>query len=164
MGTIHSEEAVRVLENRVAVGTLESTYAERLVLGDRFVLDGRALEVIRLDGSILHARPAGGEPSLPRWTSDRQSLSFELARELADFRHEIGRRLVEEGPEAARASLIESFDLDSEAADVLIELFEAQVQWSEVPGVRDLLVEQSPSSLGEGLVLTFHAPLHRGRV
>ena len=161
VGTIHSEEAVRVLENRVAVGTLESTYAERLVPGDRFVLDGRALEFIRLDGSILHARPAGGEPSLPRWTSDRQSLSFELARELADFRHEIGRRLVEEGPEAVRASLIESFDLDSEAADVVIELFEAQVQWSEVPGARDLLVEQSPSSLGAGFVLTFHAPLHR---
>jgi len=161
VGTIHSEEAVRVLENRVAVGTLESAYAERLVPGDRFVLDGRALEVSRLDCSILHARPAGGEPSLPRWTSDRQSLSFELARELVDFRTEIGRRLVAEGPEAVRAWLIESFELDSDAAVVLIELFEAQVQWSEIPGALDLLVEQSPSPLGEGLVYTFHAPLHR---
>jgi ATP-dependent helicase Lhr and Lhr-like helicase len=161
VGTIHSEEAVRVLENRVAVGTLESAYAERLVPGDRFVLDGRALEVIRLDRSILHARPAGGEPTLPRWTSDRQSLSGELARELVDFRTQIGQRLVAEGPEALRAWLIETFELHSEAAAVLIELFEAQVQWSEVPDALDLLVEQSPSPLGEGSVYTFHAPLHR---
>ena len=95
VGTIHSEEAMQVLENRLAIGTLESSYAERLVPGDRFVLDGRALEVRRVDASIVHTRPTGGEPNLPRWTSDRQSLSFELARELADFRAEVGRRLVD---------------------------------------------------------------------
>ncbi len=44
---------------------------------------------------------------------------------------------------------------------VLIELFEAQVQWSEVPGSAGLLVEESPSPDGDGLVYTFHAPLHR---
>ena len=70
----------------MAVGTLEAAYAERLVPGDRFVLDGRALEFRRLERSSLFARSTTGEPSLPRWTSDRQSLSFELARELADFR------------------------------------------------------------------------------
>jgi ATP-dependent helicase Lhr and Lhr-like helicase len=161
VGTIHSEEAVRVMENRVAVGTLESSYAERLVPGDRFVLDGRALEVVRLDSSLLHARPTGGEPSLPRWTSDRQSLSFELARELAEFRDELGWRLVENGTEAARAWLVETIEFEADAAAVLLELFEAQVRWSEVPGARDLLVEQAPSPLGDGLVLTFHAPLHR---
>ncbi len=82
VGTITSEESVRVLADGVAVGTLEASYAERLVPGDRFVLDGRSLEVRRLEGSIIHARPGGGEPSLPRWTSDRQSLSSELAVEL----------------------------------------------------------------------------------
>ncbi len=88
VGTILSEESARVLEDGRAVGTLEASYAERLVPGDRFVLDGRALEVRRLEGSIVHARPSGGEPSLPRWTSDRQSLSLELAAELAEARAE----------------------------------------------------------------------------
>ena len=97
VGTIHSEEAMQVLENRVAIGTLESNYAERLAPGDRFILDGRALEVKRVDASIMQ-RPTRGEPSLPRWTSDRQSLSIELARELSDFRVELGRRVVEDGP------------------------------------------------------------------
>ena len=57
--------------------------------------------------------------------------------------------------------MIETFELDSRAAVVLIDLFEAQVQWSEVPGAVDLLVEESPCPTGDGLVYVFHAPLHR---
>ena len=161
VGTIHSEESVRVMDGGVAVGTLEASYAERLVPGDRFVLDGRVFEFRRLENSIVHARPDHGEPNLPRWTSDRQSLSFELAHELAGFRDEAARRLVDESAAALREWLMESFDLDHGAAAVLIELFEAQEQWSEVPDASGLLVEESPSPDGDGLIYTFHAPLHR---
>jgi ATP-dependent Lhr-like helicase len=161
VGTICSEESVRVLEQGVAVGTLEASYAERLAPGDRFVLDGRALEVRRMEAAMLHARPAGGEPSLPRWTSDRQSLSPELAGELAAFRAEAGRRLVEDGPARLRAWLIEAFDVEPEAAAVVVELFQAQEQWSEVPDGKGLLVEESPAPDGPERVYCFHAPLHR---
>ena len=88
VGTITSEESVRVLADGVEIGTLEGAYAERLQAGDRFVLDGRALEFRRLEGLIVHARAADGEPSLPRWSSDRQALSAELALDLARFREE----------------------------------------------------------------------------
>ncbi len=86
VGTITSEATVRVLADEVEIGTLEGAYAERLQAGDRFVLDGRSLRFDRLDGLVVHARSAGGDPDLPRWTSDRQSLSAELARDLAHFR------------------------------------------------------------------------------
>jgi ATP-dependent helicase Lhr and Lhr-like helicase len=161
VGTIHSEETVRVMDNGVAVGTLEASYAERLVSGDRFVLDGRVFKFRRLEMSIVHAQPDHGEPNLPRWTSDRQSLSFELAQELAGFREEAARRLIDESPAALREWLMESFDLDHGAAAVLTELFEAQAQWSEVPDAFGILVEESPSPDGDGLIYTFHAPLHR---
>ena len=52
VGTINSEETVRVIERGVAIGTLEAAYAERLLPGDRFVLDGRALEFRRLSGRL----------------------------------------------------------------------------------------------------------------
>jgi ATP-dependent Lhr-like helicase len=161
VGTICSEESVSVLEDGVAVGTLEASYAERLVPGDRFVLDGRAWEVHRLEAAIVHARAAVGEPRLPRWTSNRQGLSPELARELAGFRAEAARRLAAEGATALRAWVMAAFDLTSEAAAVVTELFEAQEQWSEVPGAEGLLVEESPILGEEGLVYTFPAPLHR---
>lgn len=159
VGTITSEEAVAVVADGRAVGTLEGAYAERLQAGDRFVLDGRALEFRRLDGRVLHARASGGEPDLPRWSSDRPSLSAELARDLARFREEAARLVHLEGPAALRAWLQERHDLDAEAAEVLVGLFAAQESLSEVPDPGGLLVEESPSS--DGYAYAFHAPLAR---
>ena len=158
VGTITSEESVRVLADGVDVGTLEGSYAERLSTGDRFVLDGRSLEFRRLEGLVVHAKAAGGEPSLPRWTSDRQALTAELARELAEFRAEAASRLAD-GPHALRAWLCDDHRLDPEAAALLVGLFEAQERLSEVPGGQTLLVEEYPHD--DGLTYAFHAPLSR---
>jgi ATP-dependent helicase Lhr and Lhr-like helicase len=161
VGTIQTEETAVVLDRGVAVGTVEAAYAERLVPGDRFVLDGRTRQFTRLERSIVHTRPHSGAPSLPRWTSDRQSLSAELAGELAEFRAQAALRLLDDGPAALCTWLVESFELDFRSAKVLSDLFEAQEQWSEVPGAADILVEECPAPSGEGLCYTFHAPLHR---
>ncbi len=161
VGTINSEETVRVMDSGVAVGTLEAAYAERLIRGDRFVLDGRAFEFRRLEHATLFARACSGEPSLPRWTSSRQSLSPELASELNSFRIEAGQRLIDLGPAALRSWLVEAFELDIQAADVLIELLEAQIQCSEIPASSSLLVERSPSPYGAGWIYSFHAPVNR---
>ena len=161
VGTINSEETVRVMERGVAVGTLEAAYAERLVPGDRFVLDGRAFEFRRLERSTLFARPSAASRACRAGPASSQSLSSELARELAGFRAEAGDRLVERRASRLRSWLAEVFELDDQAAAVLVELFEAQVQWSEIPAESELLVEESPSPDGPGLIYTFHAPLHR---
>ena len=107
VGTISSEESVQVVVDGVAIGTLEGAYADRLVAGDRFVLDGRSLEFRRREGSVIEARAGGDEPGLPIWHSDRQSLSSELAHEVAGFRAEGATRLTRGGPLALRAWLIE---------------------------------------------------------
>ena len=57
--------------------------------------------------------------------------------------------------------LVDAFDLDHGAAAVLVELFEGQAQWSEIPGTSEILVEESPAPEGEGKTYVFHAPLHR---
>ncbi len=159
VGTITSEESVRVLADGVEIGTLEGAYAERLQPGDRFVLDGRALEFRSLEGLTVRARASGGEPSLPRWSSDRQGLTSELAEEVARFRDEAARRLAD-GPNALRGWLCEPpHDLDPDSASVLVALFEGQERLSEVPAPGTLLVEESPHD--EGLTYTFHAPLSR---
>lgn len=158
VGTINAEESVRVMADGVAIGTLEGAYAERLQPGDRFLLDGQAMEFRRLEGSIVHAKATGGEPSLPRWSSDRQALSAELAIDLARFREEASRRLAD-GASALRGWLCEAHGLDPEAAAVLVHLFEAQERWSVIPATGTLLVEESPHE--EGMTYTFHAPLSR---
>ena len=97
VGTITSEETAQVLVDGVAIGTLEGAYADRLVPGDRFVLDGRSLEFRRRDGSVIQARCGGSDPGLPIWHSDRLSLSSELAHEVAEFRAEGASRLTRGG-------------------------------------------------------------------
>ena len=159
VGTITSEESVRVVADGKEIGTLEGAYAERLQAGDRFLLDGRALEFRRLEGLVVEARATGGEPNLPRWSSDRQGLSSELALELAQFREDAALALAD-GPSTLRAWLVETHDLTPEAAAVLEALFEAQEQFSEVPAPGTLLVEESPGDHG-GWIYTFHAPLSR---
>ena len=158
VGTILSEESVRVIADGMDIGTIEGAYAERLQPGDRFVLDGRSLEVRRLEGLMVLAKASGGEPSLPKWSSDRQGLSAMLARDLAGFRAEAARRLAE-GPRALRSWLCQTHGLDRAAASVLVALFEAQERLSEIPGPGMLLVEESPHEAG--LTYTFHAPLSR---
>ncbi len=158
VGTINSEESVRVLADGVDIGTLEGSYADRLQRGDRFVLDGRALEFVRLDGFMALVKNTGGDPGLPRWTSDRQGLSANLAAALSAFREEAAKWL-DQGAEALAGWLREVHDLGDEAAWVLAGLFEAQEQISEIPSAGTLLIEESPHD--EGWTYAFHAPLSR---
>jgi len=162
VGTINAEESAAVVADGTSIGTVEGAYAERLTPGDRFVLDGRTLEFKRLDGLVLQAKLVGGEPgALPVWHSDRQSLSTELAWDLAGFRAEASRRSTCDGPDALRAWLAAELEIDARAAEVVAELIEAQDRWSETPGVDVLLVEESPSALEPGWTYAFHAPLNR---
>ncbi len=158
VGTITTEESVGVTCDGHQIGSLEGSYAERLQAGDRFVLDGRALEFVKLDGFNVQARPAGGEADLPRWTSDRQSLSAELAMDLVKFRDDAGR-LLNDGPSALRSWLVDHHGLEAEAAGVLEDLFTAQEALSEVPKPGGLLVEEFPAN--DGLAYAFHVPLAR---
>jgi ATP-dependent Lhr-like helicase len=160
VGTITSEESVRVIADGQDLGTLEGAYAERLVAGDRFVLDGRSLEFRRLEELTVIARGSSGEANLPKWSSDRQGLTSELALRVAAFRVEAAR-LLADGPPALRSWLCDAHHLDPGASAVLVALFEAQERLSEVPGEESLLVEESPSPHDAGLTYTFHAPLSR---
>ena len=158
VGTITSEESVRVVIDDEVVGTLEGNYAERLQRGDRFVLDGRSLEFLRLGGLTVHARLSGGDPNLPKWTSERQGLSAELASDLARFRDRAAR-LLKRGPEPFRSWLEDDYGLGPEAVGLLELLFNEQARLSEVPRSKSVLVEEAPFE--GGLSYTFHAPIGR---
>ncbi len=160
VGTITSEESVRVQVDGQMVGSLEGAYAERLQRGDRFVLDGRSLEFNRLDGLMVHAKASGRDPDLPRWSSDRQGLSAELARDVASFRARAGVALAE-GSSSLRAWLSEEQDIGLDEAGVLEALFAGQEQLSEIPDAESLLVEEYPDAMEAGYVYAFHAPLGR---
>jgi ATP-dependent Lhr-like helicase len=160
VGTITSEESVRVQVDGQVIGTLEGAYAERLQAGDRFVLDGRSLEFRRMDGLSVLAKASSGEPNLPRWSSDRQGLSAELAQDVASFRAR-GAEALADGPSTFRAWLAEEYDLGANEAGVIESLLVGQEQASEIPDVDTVLVEEYPDPMGFDTNYAFHAPLGR---
>jgi len=129
----------------------QNAYRREWNIGDRFVLDGRCLEFRRREGHVIHVQAAGMvDGGLPIWHSDRQSLTADLSADLAEFRSSASRLLREHGSHAMRAWLIENQELQPMVAAVLVELFEAQERFSEVPSPSELLIEESPGVDGEG--------------
>jgi ATP-dependent Lhr-like helicase len=159
IGTIVSQETTRVFAGPSPLGTIESDYAGRLERGDRFVLDGRAFVLESRAPASIHVRSAPGEAALPRWHSERQSLSRELATRIAHFREEAGRIALERGPAALRRWFCAAHCLHDRDADVLGELFEGQAATSEIPPAGGVLIEESPAH--DGFLYAFHAPLSR---
>lgn len=163
LGTILAEQACEVVveetEGERIIGEVDEVYAEQLNPGERLLLDGRCLEVTRLErGQHLRLMTieVAGRPRLPRWVSDGWPLSSELARRLFVFRTRAAEAL-RDG--VLRELLCDEYALPAIAAEELVSLFSAQEAQSEIPDASTLLVEIVPA---QSLTMAyFHTPLNR---
>src|SRR5262249_61791839 len=77
VGTITAEEPRPVVQETAGgdfarstqVGDVDDAFADRLQPGDRFLLDGRCLEVRQAEGAALVVHEVLGRPAVPRWSS-----------------------------------------------------------------------------------------------
>jgi ATP-dependent helicase Lhr and Lhr-like helicase len=141
LGTILAEEprAVR-LESGAAVGQLDEAFADRLEPGDRFLLDGRCLQLKRVEAGALVVEEVTGRPAVPRWAGDPWPLSADLARRLYVLRVQAAEALLL-GPEALGELLARDYGLRGAAAEALVGYFLRQEAVSEIPDVSTCLVE-----------------------
>jgi ATP-dependent helicase Lhr and Lhr-like helicase len=141
LGTILAEEprAVR-LDSGPAVGQLDEAFADRLGPGDRFLLDGRCLQLKRVEAGALVVEEVAGRPAVPRWAGDPWPLSAELARRLYVLRVQAAEALLL-GPEALGELLARDYGLRGAAAEALVSFFMRQEAVSEIPDVATCLVE-----------------------
>jgi ATP-dependent Lhr-like helicase len=140
------------------IGEIDEHFAERLQAGDRFLLDGRCLEVRRREGTTLHVDEAGGRPMIPHWAGSGWPLSTELARRLYHLRIQAAEAL-RDGPDALAALLRRDYGLDQRAAAILTDWFEAQECVSEIPEPGVCLIEGVLAGESESWYL--HTPLNR---
>lgn len=122
------------------VGEVEVAFADRLRPGDRFLLDGRCLQVARADGGEVLVKEVSGRPLVPRWGRDGLPLSVELAERLYALRVRAAEAL-REGPRVLATLLRHDYGLDAPAAAALTAYFERQECASEIPDSRTCLVE-----------------------
>ncbi len=152
LGTILSEDPCRIqlrkpvenpgddLPDTVLVGEIDEIFANQLQPGDRFVLDGRCLEMRRRDGSEVLVEEVLGRPLVPRWTGSGVPMPSDLAQRLYLFRVQAAE-LLREGSDALNAWLRADYGLHDEAADILTRYFTMQETVSEIPDLGTLLVE-----------------------
>jgi ATP-dependent Lhr-like helicase len=157
-GTIVTEEerTVRMCSG-LTLGQLEQGFAEQLLPGERFLLDGRCLEYCRREGSHLLVEEVAGRPQVPRWGTDGWPLSPEVARRWYLFRVQAGEAL-RSGPEKLLVLLHQDFSLEGPEAAALVSLFEKQERFSEIPDRRTFLIEGVPRQ--DAIDYFLHTPLN----
>ena len=130
------------------VGTVEESFIARLRKGDCFLFGGRLLELVRVHEMTAYVRRAErARPAVPRWNGGKMPLSSELADAVLR-RFEAARAGQFEGPEMA-------------AVRALIEI---QLQWSDLPTLDQLVVEETVTRDGHHLFVYPFAgrPVHSG--
>jgi ATP-dependent Lhr-like helicase len=140
------------------LGQLDEPYADRLQPGDRFLLDGRCLEVKTNDVDGVVVQEMAGRPAVPRWGGDGGPLSPELADRIYLLRMRAAEAL-REGRSALADLLCQEYGLASPAARALMAYFERQECASEIPDSRTCLIETVHRDPGWDCYV--HTPLNR---
>jgi ATP-dependent Lhr-like helicase len=140
------------------IGQVDLRFAERLQPGDRFLLDGRCLEVSRQDPDGLLVQETVGRPAVPRWGGDGWPLSAPLAQRLFLLRVQAAEAL-RDGPTALANWLQQDLGLDPAGAGLLAAYFQEQEQVSEIPDAGVCLIEVVVREGGTEYYL--HTPLNR---
>jgi Lhr-like helicase len=86
-GTIPSEASFLVVLDNIPLGKLSEHFVSHLKPKDIFVLGGRSLEVLRIEGMRVVVKDAlGGKPTVPSWRGEAMSRAYEFAADLSQFR------------------------------------------------------------------------------
>jgi len=127
IGTITSDAEVQVQYLKGGrLGSVEETFVARLKPGDRFLLAGKLLELVKVKDNTAFVKKARGNPTaVPRWLGGRMPLSSELS---AAMRLEIAN--------AARGCF------DGREMETVKPLLDLQAKWSHLPREDELLIEQ----------------------
>ncbi len=157
-GTLNVEETRAVRrEDGAPLGSVADFFADHLQAGDRFLLEGRCLEVASTNGQELQVREAAGLPAFTRWQGGFWSAPQALAERLWFLRLRAKETLLE-GPARLLRLLEEDYGLDPLSAQALADHLLDQETVSEIPG-NGMLVEIAPAPDGEAWLCAFHLPL-----
>ena len=127
IGTIVSDSAIYVrYQKGSTLGMVEDSFVGRMEPGDKFMLAGKLLELVRVHENVAYVKRGKGKTTtIPRWMGGRLPLSNELSRS------------IREKLEQAHHGDFASAEMQS-----VRPLLELQSQWSAIPTTGQLLIER----------------------
>ncbi len=158
-GTIHDEphRLVRLEDADKTLGSVPHQFADRLLVGDRFLLTGRVYELKRHERSAIVVQESGGLPAFTRWKGGMWNMPPILAERLWCLRARLAEALLESNTQAVKL-LQQEYSLDEAPATSLMNWLERQMSVSEIPD-QGLLIEATASPDGEHVFYALHLPL-----
>lgn len=137
MGVIVSDAMMQVkFVSGGYIGSIEEYFISRLKPGDKFVLAGRVLELVRIREMTAHVRRSKGRANIPSWLGGRLPLSSDLSQFL--------RRKIAQAAAGNAADPELTF---------LHPLFIKQNEASQIPGEAEFLVERIHTKEGHHLFM-----------
>jgi ATP-dependent Lhr-like helicase len=158
-GTINDElnRHVRVDHDNSLLGSVPDHFADRLLIGDRFVLGSKVYELVKHDRTSIFVEEAMGQPTFTHWRGGLWNMPPLLAERLWSLRCRIATVLLD-SPSLAQRFLQSEYKLSAHLITQLITHVDGQQQISEVPD-RGLLIEATALPDGEQVCYSFHFPL-----
>jgi ATP-dependent Lhr-like helicase len=157
-GALSLSHTLTLAPSHSLIGHVDEPFADRLQAGDRFLLDGRCLELRRVDRQGLYVTETGTVCRAPHWQGSGWPISADLAWRLYVLRIRAAEAL-REGRPALLQLLRHDYRLQEAAAAALAELFERQECVSEVPDLTSCLTEAVAHDFGVDYYV--HTPLNR---
>ncbi|HEY3281818.1 MAG TPA: ATP-dependent helicase [Armatimonadota bacterium] len=143
---------VYLQEKKTVVGQLDEGFVEELRGGDIFILGSSSWRVLGIEkGRVMVEAVYGLAPTIPYWTGDRDSRTFDLGLMVGRFRGEAQERL---GQPDTAAWLREAVHVDEQGAENLeTYLLEQRAVTGALPTDRHLIVEEFRDALGQQQVV-----------
>ncbi|MDI9646581.1 MAG: ATP-dependent helicase [Archaeoglobales archaeon] len=147
VGTIPDEVAINVItKDGKMVGKVEEEFAERLVVGDIFVLAGRTFKYLKSKGmNIIVEEVEGEKPTVPSWFSEQLPLSYDLALKIQKFRGIVEEFINTKSKEEVIQWLENEFEIERSAANAIYSYFMEQKLFSEISTEKKIVVEKYES-------------------
>ncbi len=127
IGTIVSDASIHVQYlNGARLGTVEESFLAKIKVGDKFMLGGKTITLVKLyDNTAYVKRATGSVTAIPRWMGGRMPLSNELSQAIR-----------------SRLDQASHGQLQGKEMRWLKPLLRAQEQSSAIPAWNELLVER----------------------
>lgn len=143
VGVIHTEGMVNVWLGNRRLGQIEESFLKRLKQGDIFVLAGRTVRLVEVGAMDVKVEDAKGRlPSVPQWNANKMPLATGLAREVAELRTELDRRLATESEDEVCDWLVERYVISSTNALAIVRHCLNQLRVSAIPTRQVMLIER----------------------
>ncbi len=145
IGTIPELSMISVILQgyRTRIGQVSEKFAEKLEVGDIFLLGGHTYEMVRSVGNKLIVKEVFGVvPTVPSWVGEGLSRSKEVSYAIDELFQKVEPMIILNKREEVFSFLSENYPVEAGEINALYEYIYQQIQISKLPLLNRIVIEK----------------------